>query len=186
MSINIKYICIKSAYEITAIYYIINLLFLLLLSGDIESNPGPTVDIIKLVSASKCIEHESFNELNRLQCSLTSLVSLYWASVKRVAICSTSDLDHILSEGNKLDEKSFLDKSLYIPTYISVEDKIVELEASIQERGHIFSSHSNFLASSRKCNGDGILGKINGHSYFLLFCVRNSFISMIPIQKTKT
>ena len=75
----------------------------LLKSGDIETNPGPTYALEKVV-------HGSFHQGNRqlfgetagIQCACNALYALCWTQIKQIFHWTKRDLDHILVEGDNL------------------------------------------------------------------------------------
>ena len=72
------------------------------LSGDAESNPGPTYAIGKLISGSFHQSNARFRTTAGIQCAQNSLFTLCFSQVKKVFRWNTPDLDYILTEGDIL------------------------------------------------------------------------------------
>ena len=79
------------------------------------------------------------------QCACNALFSICWSVIRNICNWMTSDLDHILMEGDKLH------KSLDIQNYLNVEDL---------PRKIVFFSHNVFLEISEKYVHEGILVQI--------------------------
>ena len=133
----------------------------LLRSGDVESNPGPTYNISKVVQASCHQGHPKFGHSAGIQCASCSLVSICWARFKLPSLWRSSDLDTILEQGTKIFEQTGLDRSLSAPDLsriISVGnvDFRVTYAASVPIE---IKRHSPFLLQLFKLNSknDGLL-----------------------------
>ena len=74
----------------------------LIIDGDIESNPSPTYVIEKAIRGSYHQDDQRFGNTAGIQCACNSLYALCWSQIKKVNSWNTSDLDHILTEGDKL------------------------------------------------------------------------------------
>ena len=100
------------------IYCNVNLAFLKLLKlmcdGDIETNPGPTYTILKVVKASYHQGNTRFGSKAGTQCACNSLFALDWSIIRKVSFWNTNDLDYILDIGNSLYNKLNLDRPLSI------------------------------------------------------------------------
>ena len=72
------------------------------LCGDVESNPGPTYNIEKVIMGSFHQGNTRFGLTAGIQCACNSLYALCWSHVKKVYRWNTHDLDHILNEGDVL------------------------------------------------------------------------------------
>ena len=79
------------------LYCNLNLAFLKLLrlmcDGDIESNPGPTHAILKVVNASYHQGNIRFGATAGNQCTCNSLFALAWSVIRKVAFWNTFDLE---------------------------------------------------------------------------------------------
>lgn len=63
---------------------------------DMESNPGPTYHIQKVILGSF---HQGDNRFgNTVQCACNSLYALFWSQIKKVYQWNRLDLDHVLTE----------------------------------------------------------------------------------------
>ena len=75
---------------------IFKLSMLLLLSGDIESNPGPvTYKIQKSVSGTFHQGHSKFGNTSGIQCCCNALFAICFSLIKKVSIWKSWDLDYI-------------------------------------------------------------------------------------------
>ena len=72
------------------------------LSGDVESNPGLTYAIEKVISGSFHQVDTRFGTTPGIQCACNSLFALCFSQVKKVFRWNTPDLDYILNEGDIL------------------------------------------------------------------------------------
>ena len=72
------------------------------LCGDVESNPGPTCNIEKVIMGSFHQGNTRFGLTAGTQCACNSFFALCWSHVKKVYRWNTNDLDHILNEGGIL------------------------------------------------------------------------------------
>ena len=75
---------------------------LLQLSGDVESNPGPTYSIEKVIQGSFHQGNPRFGRTAGVQCACNYLFALCWSQVKTVSRWNKSDLNHVLTEGDLL------------------------------------------------------------------------------------
>ena len=77
-------------------------LSLLLIRGDIESNPGPpTREILKTVSGNFNQGHLKFGATAGIQCACNALYAICFSIVKKVSIWKSFDLDYILENGDE-------------------------------------------------------------------------------------
>ena len=74
----------------------------LLVDGDVESNPGPTYNIKKLVKASFHQGNMMFGVSAGMQCACNALISICWSKIKKMAYWNSCDLDSILLKGAEL------------------------------------------------------------------------------------
>ena len=75
----------------------------LLQDGDIDTKPGPTYNIERVVQGSfHQGNRELFGETAGIQCACNSLYALCWVQIKQIFHWGKSDLDHILVEGDCL------------------------------------------------------------------------------------
>ena len=88
---------------------------LLQLSGDVESNPGPTYSIEKVIQRSFNQGNPRFGRTAGVQCAFDSLFALCWLQVKTVSRWNKSDLNHVL-------QKDLLDKSLNVVYMLTTDD----------------------------------------------------------------
>ena len=81
-----------SNYKVSSIFgfvFLCSLYFssigLLQLSGDVESNPGPTYCFEKVIQRSFCQGNPRFGRTAGVQCACNSLFALCWSQVKTVS-----------------------------------------------------------------------------------------------------
>uniref|UniRef100_A0A7M5UVQ2 Uncharacterized protein n=1 Tax=Clytia hemisphaerica TaxID=252671 RepID=A0A7M5UVQ2_9CNID len=96
-----------------------NLIFMkvnytLLLSGDIELNPGPRTDNSKIVQGNFNQAHEMFGVSADKQSATNSLFSICWTKVRKINIWKDFDLDFILHSGDEIFKDTSLNRSLTI------------------------------------------------------------------------
>ena len=115
-------------------YCNMNLTFLKLLQlmsdGDIESNPGPTYSILKVVQASHHQGDNRYGNTAGNQCSCNSLFAIVWSFLRNVALWNTFDLDHILLNGDLVYKKLNVNRSLFIsdlPNRIDTDNGTVNI-----------------------------------------------------------
>ena len=71
--------------------------------GDIETNPGPTYNLEKIVHG--CFHQgnsQLFGETAGIQCACNALYALCWTQIKQIFHWVRRGLDHILVEGCNL------------------------------------------------------------------------------------
>ena len=67
-----------------------------------ESNPGPTYSIEKVIQGSFHQGNPKFGRTAGVQCACSSLFTLSWSQVKTVSRWNKSDLNYVLTEGDLL------------------------------------------------------------------------------------
>ena len=73
------------------------------LRRDIETNPGPTYNLEKIVHGSfHQGNSQLFGETAGIQCACNALYALCWTQIKQIFHWVRRDLDHILVEGYNL------------------------------------------------------------------------------------
>ena len=103
----------------------------LIIDGDIESNPGPTYVIEKVIHGSYHQGNKRFGNTAGVQCACNSLYALCWSQIKKVNSWNTSDLDHILTEGDKLYKTLNTFDMLSVddlPHFVKMYDQNVQIE----------------------------------------------------------
>ena len=159
-----------------------SLKLLLLCAGDIETNPGPTYTILKLVKASYHQGNTRFGSKAGTQCACNSLFALVWSIIRKVSLWNTNDLNYILDMGNSLYSKLNLDRPLSIndlPSSVNTGMCDIYVEMLENETGCLsIHNQSNFLQDMRKkcVSGDGLLFIIHGYTFSVLWNKRNYFL----------
>ena len=76
---------------------------MLILAGDIESNPGPSFKVLKSTfGAFNQGDTFRFGDTAGIQCACNSLVAICWSSIRRVGVWKPWDIDNILEHGDTL------------------------------------------------------------------------------------
>ena len=65
----------------------------LLTDGDVESNPGPTFQTLKVIQGSFHQDGPKFGDTAGVQCACKSLFTICWSTIKRISVWNTWDLD---------------------------------------------------------------------------------------------
>ena len=106
---------------------------LLLLGGDIESNPGPPVTgkIQKVVLGTFHQGHTKFGDTAGMQCSCNALYAICFSIVKKVSIWKSYDLDYILEKGDETFKHLGISRPLFmseLPRNILIENTVIEID----------------------------------------------------------
>ena len=84
----------------------VNISFLIVMKlpidGDVESNPGPTYDVTKIVKASFHQGDPMFGVSAGTQCTCNSLFSICWSKIMKVCYWKPCGLDYVLKKGDQL------------------------------------------------------------------------------------
>ena len=121
---------------------------IMLNSGNIETNPGPTFSI-KTVQGSYHQNNPKYGVTAGIQCMCNSLASVCYAKVKQVHFWTTWDLDKILDFRNETySSLGYTDEYLTfdeLPSTFSMGDKVLELQKSNMVSGYLNKDSFNFL-----------------------------------------
>eukprot|EP00111_Clytia_hemisphaerica_P020469 TCONS_00060303-protein len=74
--------------------------YTLLLSGDIELNPGPPQEEIKSIQGSFHQGNSKFGETAGIQCSSNCFFAICYAQLRKLSLWKTHDLDYVLNQGD--------------------------------------------------------------------------------------
>eukprot|EP00111_Clytia_hemisphaerica_P022200 TCONS_00065248-protein len=74
--------------------------YTLLLSGDIELNPGPPQEEIKSIQGSFHQGNSKFGETAGIQCSSNCFFAICYAQLRKLSLWKTRDLDYVLNQGD--------------------------------------------------------------------------------------
>ena len=126
-------------------------LSMLLIDGDIESNPGPDYNIQNSVSGSFHQGHVKFGYSAGTQCSCCALYAICFSSVKKVSIWKYWDVDYILEHGDVLFKSVGILRALSmneLPNNVQVENNTLKIEMLDHLVGRlgqnsIFSEHAS-------------------------------------------
>jgi len=164
----------------TVIFLKVN--YTLLLSGDIELNPGPAAE------PSKCVQG-SFNQGDiarfgttaGIQCSCNALVSVLYTKCKQINFSKTFDLDLILIEGDTNFKALGLTEIPYVdqfPKNIFLEEQNFSFEF-INFLGEFVSTDIaiNFVQEELLFQYPGALFVINGYTIAIMY--HNKKMSLI-------
>ena len=76
-------------------------LSMLLIDGDVESNPGPTTCYHqKSVSGAFHQAHLKFGDTAGIQCSCNALCAICFSIIKKISTWKSWDLDYVLNHGD--------------------------------------------------------------------------------------
>ena len=141
----------------------------LLTDGDVESNPGPTFKILKVIQGSFHQGHPKFGHTAGIQCACNSFYALCWSTIKRVSVWTTSDLDYVLENGDSLFKSINTNMALNVdelPVNVNIEGHSLDVILLENEAGVMKTTEQfNFLKMSfqTKTNtGTGAIFFING------------------------
>ena len=108
---------------------------------------------------------QKFGHTAGIQCACNSLFAICWSVIKRVTVCTTSDLDYILENGDSMY------KSLNTDNILNVDD----LPHNISVEGYMLTVSTNnqfdLLEGSYKENntGNGLIFFISGYTFPLIW-----------------
>ena len=138
----------------------------LITAGDVEMNPGPTYNIVKLVKASFHQGNPMFDVSTGIQCACNALFAICWAKIKNMSYWTSCDLDYILIKTDELFESISLFRYLApedLPNELNVEGTNVAIEYVRLVTVEIFKNQINFIQPSFLQFGD----KSNGIIFFV-------------------
>ena len=148
-------------------------LLLLLLGGDIESNPGPSVNKIqKSVLGSFHQGHPKFGDTAGIQCLCNAVYAICFSVIKKVTLWKSFDLDYILENGDKSFKMLGHNRALFmseLPQRVLIENQNIEIEKLDHYYGllggkNIFENHP--LVND---NGNGLLLMTGGFTIALIW-----------------
>ena len=152
---------------------IFKLSMLLLLSGDIESNPGPvTYKIQKSVSGTFHQGHSKFGNTSGIQCCCNALFAICFSLIKKVSIWKSWDLDYILEKGDAVFKMIGIPRALSmneLPHSIEIESNNVEIEMLTEYFG-VLGQNELFENHKTTCDiGNGLIFTTGGFSFSLIW-----------------
>ena len=148
----------------------------LLTDGDVESNPGPTFRILKVIQGSFHQGDLKFGHTAGIQCACNSLYALCWSTIKRVSVWTTSDLDYVLENGDGLFKSINTNMALNVdelPVNVNIEGHSLGVILLENESGVMNTTEQfNFLKMSFQSEmntGTGAIFFINGYTFALIW-----------------
>ena len=173
-------VCVMLLYIIT-LKMNINMAFLklslLLLGGDIESNPGPgpasiSNRIQKVVSGNFHQGHSKFGNTAGIQCSCNALFAICFSIVKKVSLWKPFDLDYILENGDKAFKIVGITRALFmseLPHNMFIENYKIEVEmlqhfVELFKQENIFEGHDSITDT-----GNGLIFMTGGYTLSLIW-----------------
>ena len=121
---------------------------ILINSGDIETNPGPSFSI-KTIQGSYHQNNPKYGRTAGTQCMCNSLVAACYSIIKKVHYWTTWDLDTILDIGNETYSGwGYTDEYLSfedLPSILSIGNKNLELQKSQRISGILENDTTGFL-----------------------------------------
>ena len=158
---------------------------ILLLAGDIESNPGPDHKIVKSVLGSFHQGHPKFAETAGIQCACIALHSICFSIVKKVSIWKMHDLDYILELGDSKFKLMNIPRPLFmheLPRNTTIESQDVTIELlenfyGVLSQKDIFEFHT--CVRPNRDIGNGIIFMTAGYSFSIIWSKNNYFYSIL-------
>ena len=160
----------------------INMSFLkvamLLIDGDIESNPGPTYTIQKSILGSFHQVYVKFGDTAGIQCSCNALYAIYFSVIKKGSLWKSSDLDYILDHGDTVFKIIGILHPFFmseLPKCIAIENLNIDIEILANYSGllrqfNIFVDHLNTDV------GNGVIFTTGGYSFSLIWTKNSVFL----------
>ena len=152
----------------------------MLTDGDIESNPGSTFEILKVVQVSFHQGHPKFAHIAGLR---NSLYALCWYIVKRVTVCTTWEVDYILENCDGLFKTLNSNHALNVdelPQELNIDGCPLRVTMLKNETGiMIIVDPLHFLKVSHeeKLNtGIGVIFFINGYTFAIIWSKSRYFL----------
>ena len=168
-----------------SVMIIVNMTFLkmslLIQSGDVEINPGPTYTILKSVTGSFHQGNSRFGTSAGSQCLCNALYAIGYSVYKRVGLWSKSDLDDILTFGNQLRQTINVDNFLstdHLPESICVNSTDLQITKLGNYHGNLCTG-LHFISNvhvSNENKGNGLILIFNGYSISILWNKAHFFL----------
>ena len=152
-------------------------LSMLLLDGDIESNPGP-VKIQKAVLGTFHQGHSKFGSTSGIQCCCNALYAICFSLVKKVSIWKSWDLDYILENGDAVFKSLGMLRALStneLPHHIMIEDNSIEIKMLTECFGHL-GQRDLFENHKINCDSNGLIFTTGGFSFSLIWSKNSIFL----------
>ena len=156
----------------------------LLQDGDVESNPGPFHAMKVLLGSFNQGDVVRFGETAGTQCACNSLLAICWASIKRVSLWKTWDLDNVLDLGDILYKNiGGIQRSLSLeelPDNVELYGHHIQVLKLGNEYGTLSSKNpTDFIHGSMyNCEdtGNGVIFLTNGYTCAIIWAKKNYFI----------
>ena len=166
--------CIIFIYLIT-LKFNINMSFLklamLLIDGDVESNPGTAYNIQKSVLGSFHQAHTKFGNSAGIQCSCNALYAICFSIIKRVSLWKSFDLDYILDHGDTIFKTIGIPRSPFLnelPQSIAIENTNIDIKLLANYFG--FFRQTKILENHMTTDiGNGLIFTTDGYSFSLIW-----------------
>ena len=156
---------------------------ILLIDRNIENNPGPTFEILKVVQGSFHEGNAKLGYTAAVQCACNSLYPLCLYTVKRVTVWTTCDLDYILENGVGLFKTRNINHALNVdelPQEVNVEGCLIRVTMLENGTGILNTvDQLNFLKVSHdeKLNtGIAVIFFINGYTFAIIWSKSGYFL----------
>ena len=148
---------------------------MLLIAGDIESNPGPVDHHIIRKYVLGSLGNSRFDRSSGNQCNCNALYAICFSIIKKVSILICWDLDYILDHGDALFKTIVgmnIPRPLYmseLPNQVEIENEIVNVEMLSNHYG-TFGQENIFQEHIPTCDvGKGLIIMTNGFSISLIW-----------------
>ena len=155
---------------------------LLLIDGDIESNPGPSPIVNKIQKAVLGTFHQGHSKFGNtagIQCLCNALYAVCFSVVKKVSIWKPFDLDYILENGDETFKRLGISRSLFmseLPRNVLIENYNIEIEMldhyyGLLGKKNIFEDHVLIQDT-----GNGLLLMTGGFTIALIWSKNSVFL----------
>ena len=148
------------------------------IDGDVESNPGPTYNLLKSLSASYNQGHQKFGNTAGVQCACNSLFAICWSKIRKVTIWKVLDLDTILENGDQLYKELNKHGLLGVedlPNTVVIYEQSFSVEMLSNESGILTRNYNidstSLLQLYGNClnTGSGALFFLNNYTFSLIW-----------------
>ena len=156
-------------------------LAMLMMDGDIESNPGPgpsSYTIQKSVLGSFHQAHVKFGDTAGIQCSCNAMYAMCFSLIKKVSVWKSWDLDYILDHGDVVFKMVDISRSLFmseLPDCIAIENNNVNIEMLANYYGCL-GQNKIFVDHSQTDIGNGLIFTTGGYSFSLIWSKNSIFL----------
>ena len=156
---------------------------LLLLGGDIESNPGPSTTIAgiiqKVVLGTFHQGNSKFADTAGIQCSCNALYAICFSIVKKVSLWKSHDLDYILEKGDETFKHLGIPRPLFmseLPHNILIENMFIEIDMLDNHFGLLGKNNIFEETALTRDTGNGLIFMTGGFTISLIWSKNAVFL----------